>query len=74
MEATGLQKRMVWTGNAARQPAFQRVPMRIGEGGTPNADHVMEQGVILPMNHGLDDAHMHFIGDVVDDTLERLRG
>ncbi len=74
MEANGVDTRMVWTGNAARQPAFRHLPMRIGEGGTPNADRVMEYGVILPMNHGLDDGHMHFIGDVVDTYLEGLRG
>ena len=40
--------------------------MRVAEGGLPNADRVMEQGVILPMNHALDDQHMHYIGDLVD--------
>jgi CDP-6-deoxy-D-xylo-4-hexulose-3-dehydrase len=40
--------------------------MRIAEGGLPNADRVMEQGVILPMNHALDDTHMNYIGDLVD--------
>ena len=66
MEKNGVDTRMVWTGNAARQPAFKKAPMRIAEGGLPNADRVMEQGVILPMNHALDDAHMHYIGDLVD--------
>jgi len=66
MEKNGVDTRMVWTGNAARQPAFKGAPMRIAEGGLPNADRVMEHGVILPMNHALDDAHMHYIGDLVD--------
>jgi CDP-6-deoxy-D-xylo-4-hexulose-3-dehydrase len=66
MESHGVDTRMVWTGNAARQPAFRGVPMRIAAGGLPNADRVMEQGLILPMNHALEDAHMHYIGDVVD--------
>lgn len=66
MEAGGVDTRMVWTGNAARQPAFRGVPMRIGEGGLPNADRVMEHGVILPMSHALDDSHMDHIGDLVD--------
>jgi dTDP-4-amino-4,6-dideoxygalactose transaminase len=57
---------MVWTGNIARQPAFRNAPMRIGPGGLANADRVMEQGLILPMNHALDDRHMHYIGDQVD--------
>lgn len=66
MEKNGVDTRMVWTGNVTRQPAFEKIPMRVAEGGLPNADRVMEQGVILPMNHGLDDTHMHTIGDLVD--------
>ena len=66
MEAQGVDTRMVWTGNVTRQPAFRRIPMRIGDGGLPNADRVMEQGVILPMNHALGDIEMGFIGDCID--------
>ena len=66
MERNGVDTRMVWTGNVVRQPAFSQIPMRVDEGGLPNADRVMEQGVILPMNHALDDTHMDWIGDLVD--------
>ena len=48
--------------------------MRIGAGGLPNADRVMEHGVILPMNHALDDTHMHFIGDLVDAYVGEQKG
>lgn len=70
METNGVDTRMVWTGNVTRQPAFAKIPMRIGEGGLPNADRVMEQGVILPMSHALDDRHMNHIGDLVDDYVK----
>jgi len=66
MEGNGVDTRMVWTGNAARQPAFRGRPMRVDAGGLANADRVMEWGLILPMNHALDDRHMHYIGDLVD--------
>jgi len=66
MESHGVDTRMVWTGNAARQPAFKDKPMRIDSGGLANADRVMQWGLILPMNHALDDRHMHYIGDLVD--------
>jgi CDP-6-deoxy-D-xylo-4-hexulose-3-dehydrase len=66
MESRGVDTRMVWTGNATRQPAFRKIAMRVAEGGLPNADRVMESGVILPMNHGLGDEAMHSIGDQVD--------
>jgi CDP-6-deoxy-D-xylo-4-hexulose-3-dehydrase len=66
MEQNGVDTRMVWTGNAARQPAFKKAAMRIDPHGLPNADGVMEWGVILPMNHAQGDAEMHYIGDLVD--------
>jgi CDP-6-deoxy-D-xylo-4-hexulose-3-dehydrase len=61
MERHGIDTRMVWTGNATRQPAFQRIPHRVPPGGLPNADRVMEQGLVLPSNHGLHDEDIDYI-------------
>jgi CDP-6-deoxy-D-xylo-4-hexulose-3-dehydrase len=61
MEARGIDTRMVWTGNVTRQPAFAHVPHRTPAGGLPNADRVMEQGLILPLNHGLDDDDVEYL-------------
>src|SRR6185369_508247 len=61
MEAHGIDTRMVWTGNALRQPAFRRIPHRAPDGGLPNTDRVMEQGLILPSNHSLSDEDIDFI-------------
>ena len=61
MEAHGIDTRMVWTGNVTRQPAFAKVPHRVPDGGLPNADRVMEQGLILPSNHGLDDDDIEYL-------------
>jgi CDP-6-deoxy-D-xylo-4-hexulose-3-dehydrase len=55
MEANGVDTRMVWTGNALRQPAFKGIPHRAAPGGYPNADRVMEHGLVLPANHGVTD-------------------
>lgn len=66
LEAHGVDTRMVWTGNAVRQPAFRDKPMRVDPEGLPNADRVMEWGLILPMNHALADREMYYIGDLVD--------
>ena len=41
METRGVDTRMVWTGNATRQPAFRNRPHRQPEAGLPNADRVM---------------------------------
>ncbi len=69
MEARGIDTRMVWTGNAARQPAFRGHPYRQPQEGLPNADRVMEYGLILPNNHSLDDADCDYIGETVEGFL-----
>lgn len=61
MERNGVDTRMVWTGNALRQPAFRTVPHRAPPGGLPNADRVMEQGLVLPANHSLTDDDVDYI-------------
>jgi CDP-6-deoxy-D-xylo-4-hexulose-3-dehydrase len=61
MEAQGIDTRMVWTGNVTRQPAFADKPHRIAPGGLPNADRVMEYGLILPCNHAIDDEGIEYI-------------
>jgi len=63
MESHGIDTRMVWTGNAARQPAFRKSNFRQPEAGLPNADNVMEWGLILPNNHSLSDDDCNYIGE-----------
>jgi CDP-6-deoxy-D-xylo-4-hexulose-3-dehydrase len=65
MERHGVDTRMVWTGNAARQPAFAKHPFRQPDGGLPNADRVMEWGLIFPNNHSLSDDDCHYIGETL---------
>jgi CDP-6-deoxy-D-xylo-4-hexulose-3-dehydrase len=63
MEAAGIDTRMVWTGNVLRQPAFAGIEHRAPTGGLPNADRVMDTGLILPSNHALDDVHVEHVAD-----------
>jgi CDP-6-deoxy-D-xylo-4-hexulose-3-dehydrase len=66
MEARGIDTRMVWTGNATRQPAFRSAPHRQPPGGLPNADRVMEWGLVLPNHHALDDDDCAYIGKCLE--------
>jgi CDP-4-dehydro-6-deoxyglucose reductase, E1 len=66
MEGHGVDTRMVWTGNATRQPAFRHVPHRTPPGGLPNADRVMEWGLVLPNNHAMTDDDCDHIGECLD--------
>src|SRR5258708_3208105 len=54
LESHGVDTRMVWTGNVARQPAFKEVPHRVSPSGLANADRVMEAGLILPGIHAIE--------------------
>jgi CDP-6-deoxy-D-xylo-4-hexulose-3-dehydrase len=70
MERHGVDTRMVWTGNALRQPAFKGIAHRAPAAGLPNADRVMEQGLILPSNHALDDDDVDYIWETAEAFLQ----
>jgi CDP-4-dehydro-6-deoxyglucose reductase, E1 len=69
MEAHGVDTRMVWTGNVTRQPAFRHAGIRVPAGGLPNADRVMEQGLVLPSNHALGDDDIDYIWETAERFL-----
>lgn len=69
MERNGVDTRMVWTGNALRQPAFKGIAHRAPAGGLPNADRVMEQGLILPSNHSLTDDDLDYIWSTAEAAI-----
>jgi len=69
MEGHGVDTRMVWTGNVLRQPGFRDIAHRRPEAGLPNADRVMEWGIVLPSNHGLDDADVDHVVATADSFI-----
>lgn len=69
MESHGVDTRMVWTGNVTRQPAFRSVAFRVPAAGLPNADRVMEQGLVLPSNHALSDDDIDYIWTIAEGYL-----
>lgn len=71
METHGVDTRMVWTGNATRQPAFKDKPYRADPRGLPNADRVMQCGLILPCTHACSDDDMAYIGDQIDEFFKK---
>lgn len=62
LEKRNIQTRVIFTGNIVRQPGFKNIKMRQSKDGYPNADNVMQNGVLLACHHGLTDEmlnHMH---------------
>ena len=53
LEQRNIQTRVVFTGNINRQPGFIDINKIVVEGGYPNADYVMRNGILLPLHHGL---------------------
>lgn len=69
LEELGVDTRMVWTGNVVRQPMMRGVQHRRAPGGYPNADRVMEHGLLLPCNHFMDDDDVDFVCAAVVEVL-----
>ncbi|MCY3634220.1 MAG: DegT/DnrJ/EryC1/StrS family aminotransferase [bacterium] len=69
LDGNGVDTRTVWTGNAARQPFMAGVDYRQPPGGLPNADAIMERGVVLPMNHSLDDEDIGYVISLIETFL-----
>ncbi len=58
LERRNIQTRTVFTGNALRQPAFAGINRREHPAGFPEADKVMQGGVLLGCHHGLTEAQI----------------
>jgi CDP-4-dehydro-6-deoxyglucose reductase, E1 len=65
----GVDTRTVWTGNAARQPMMKGVAFRQPETGLPNADTVMQYGVLISCSHSLSDDDIDYVCGTIDAFL-----
>ena len=68
--AQGIDTRTVWTGNATRQPMMRKMSYRQPPGGLPNADAVMERGMLVPMGHGLSEDDVEWVCGHIEAFLE----
>jgi CDP-4-dehydro-6-deoxyglucose reductase, E1 len=57
-----------------RQPMMRGVAHRADPSGYPNADRVMEHGLILPCNHALADDDVDFVCGVIGDVAVSRAG
>ena len=70
MKQRGVVTRMVWTGNLLRQPMMAGVPMREGQGGLPNADLIMEHGVLIPCHQLMTEEDISYVHEAMADLIE----
>ena len=53
LEQRNIQTRVVFTGNILRQPMCKNIEKRVTPKGLKNADLIMENGILLPLHHGM---------------------
>ena len=71
LDGRGIDTRTIWTGNVTRQPMLGGVELRVPPDGLPNADAVMERGVLLPLSHAIDDDTLDFVTSQVAEFFTR---
>lgn len=67
LETNDIQTRTVFTGNILRQPGFGAIARRERQGGYPNADAVMQGGLLIGCHQGLADQDVDRICAVFDE-------
>jgi CDP-4-dehydro-6-deoxyglucose reductase, E1 len=70
LDGRGVDTRTIWTGNVARQPMLRGRTVVLPDDGLPNADEVMERGVLLPLNHAIDDDTLAYVFEVLTEFLQ----
>ena len=71
LEKRDIQTRVVFTGNVIRQPMMDNVDYKINSNGYPNADAVMERGVLLPLHHGMTDSMFNRLHETIQEFIRK---
>jgi len=66
LEERNIQTRVVFTGNILRQPMCKDINKRVSVNGYPNADAIMERGLLLPLHHGMTEAMFDRLHTTID--------
>jgi CDP-6-deoxy-D-xylo-4-hexulose-3-dehydrase len=71
LEERNIQTRVVFTGNILRQPMIKKIDKRVKPSGYPNADSIMERGVLLPLHHGLTEDMFSRLHETIDEFMRK---
>ena len=69
LEERKIQTRVVFTGNVLRQPMCKNIKKFTRQEGYPNADAVMERGVLLPLHHGMTNEMFDRLHQCIDEFV-----
>ncbi len=69
LEERNIQTRVVFTGNILRQPMCKNIAKKVSIDGYPNADAIMEKGVLLPVHHGMTDEMFDRLHSTIEEFI-----
>lgn len=72
LEERNIQTRVVFTGNITRQPMCSNIKKVVADEGYPNADAIMERGVLLPLHHGLNESMFSRLHSTIDEFISKF--
>ena len=73
LEEAGIFTRVIFSGNATRQPMMRGVEYRVDPGGYPMADQIMEYGLMLPCHPTMTEEDCAYLYQVLDGFIEQQR-
>ena len=59
----------IFTGNVLRQPMCKEINKRTRKEGYPNADSIMERGVLLPLHHGMTSEMFQRLHETIEEFI-----
>jgi CDP-6-deoxy-D-xylo-4-hexulose-3-dehydrase len=71
LEDAGIFTRVIFTGNAVRQPMMKGVEFRADPEGYPNGDRVMEYGLMLPCHPTMTTEDCRYLYQVLEEFIEK---
>ena len=72
LEKNNIQTRVVFTGNILRQPMCKGINCVTQKQGYPNADFIMNRGVLLPLHHGMTEEMFTRLHSVIDKFISKF--
>lgn len=73
LEENGIFTRVIFSGNATRQPMMKGVEYRADPEGYPVADQIMEQGLMLPCHPTMTDDDCNYLYEVLEEFIAKQR-
>ena len=72
LEKRNIQTRVIFTGNAIRQPAFKNIKKVVSKDGYPIADEIMKNGILLACHHGLSEEMLDHLYTSLEEFLQKF--